>query len=323
MGMHIALLQLGLWTLYLAASLFVLVEGSGIFLKGAKQLGSAFGLSSFAIGVSIIAFGTSLPELASSIVAVLQGHTEIVIANVTGSNITNILLVVGVVAVIKGRIAIAQELIATELSIFLIATALFLLMLYDGTVDRFEALLLLGTFTAYVCYLFGSGRGKSPLPSRKKKAKPRIDLRSLAYIAIGVAGVLIGAHYTVDMTVHLASALLLPVGLITIGALAFGTSLPDLFVSLHALRDGDAELAIGNVFGSNAFNILAVIGIPALITPLTSEPIIAQIVIPVMVAASAIFFVIGLSKQVLRWEGVMLLLFFVFFIAKLATFIQS
>jgi len=314
------LLQLASWFVFLAIALFILVQGSSLFLKGARMIGATFGLSGFAIGVMIVAFGTSLPELASSIAAALNGTTEIVVANVVGSNITNILLIVGLMAVISGKIVVTNELIKTELPIFFIATAHFVVVLFDGVVDKLEALLLLGTFSAYVWYLVREGKIKS---TEKKvlKSQSRFDIKIILYIIIGIAGVLVGAHYTVLMSVQIATALLVPIGLISIAAIAIGTSLPELFVSLHALKKGEVELAIGNIFGSNAFNILVVIGIPALIAPLVVEPIIMQIGLPILVAASAIFFVTGLSRQVMRWEGVMMLLFFVFFIIKLAAFV--
>jgi cation:H+ antiporter len=121
------------------------------------------------------------------------------------------------------------------------------------------------------------------------------------------------------MTVDIATLFSVPVGLVTIAAIAIGTSLPELFVSLQAMRNGEVELAIGNIFGSNAFNLLVVIGIPALISPLTSEPSILKVGLPILIAASAIFFVTGLSRQIMRWEGMMMLLFFAFFIIKLVS----
>lgn len=315
-----ATLQLFFWALSLGAAVFVLVRGSGMFLQGAKQVGSALGLSHFAIGVLIVAFGTSLPELASSIAAALDGTTEIVIANVVGSNITNILFIVGLLATIGGRIAVNHDLVKTELPIFFIATAHFVLILMDGTVDRLEALLLLGTFGAYLWYLFIEAKTDKTLKLDKGK-RVYLEAKSVLYIVLGIVGVLVGAHYTVLMIVNIAQALYVPVGLISIAALAIGTSLPELFVSLQALRNGEVELAIGNIFGSNAFNILVVIGLPALIAPLVADPLIMQIGLPILVAASAIFFVTGLSRQVMRWEGMMMLLFYAFFIIKLASFI--
>ncbi len=318
--LQVELLQLFLWFVYLCLAIFVLVRGADIFLKQAKYIGSSLGLSHFAIGILIVAFGTSLPELASSIFAALQGSTEIVVANVVGSNITNILLIVGSLAVITGRIPVDHNLVKTELPIFFIATALFVVTLYDGVVDRLEALLLLGTFATYMWYLLVEAKTDKALKARTHAHTP-ISVHALAYMLAGLAGLLIGAHYTVEMTVNIATSLALPIGLVTIGVIALGTSLPELFVSFQAMRNGEVELAIGNIFGSNAFNTLVVIGIPALIHPLVTEEIILQLGLPILVAASAIFFVTGFSRQIMRWEGMMMLLFFAFFIIKLATFV--
>jgi cation:H+ antiporter len=314
--MTLSVAQVVISSLYLVLSLFVLVKGADLFLSKAKQIGNSFGLSHFAIGILIVAFGTSLPELASSLVAVFQGSNEIVIANVIGSNITNILFIVGLLAVIAGRIAVDHSLVKTELPIFFIATALFVMTISDGVVDRPEALLLLGTFFTYLWYLFYEAPTDKSLDVEQHEHTP-IDYKSIGYVLLGLIAILVGAHYTVEMTVNIATFFSVPVGLVTIAAIAFGTSLPELFVSLRALRSGEVELAIGNIFGSNAFNLLVVIGVPALITPLTSEPAILGATLPVLIAASAIFLVTGFSQQIMRWEGMMMLLFFAFFVFKL------
>jgi cation:H+ antiporter len=317
--MQFALLPVFLYTLYLCIALFVLVRSSGLFLSGAKKIGSSFGLSQFTIGVLIVAFGTSLPELASSIAGVVQGSTEVVVASVVGSNVANILLIVGLLACLSGKIVVTQELIKTELPIFFIATAHFVLVVYDGVVDAAEGILLLGTFVAFAWYLLSEAH-KTKTAHHKKHARIPIDTTAWALVCLGAFGVFVGAKYSVGMTVALASALSLPIGLISIAAIALGTSLPELFVAWHAFRNGEVELAIGTVFGANVFNILVVIGIPALLAPLVVEPIIRQVGLPVLIAASMIFFVAGLSRQIMRWEGIMMILFFVFFVIKLTTF---
>ena len=310
-----------LWIIYLAIALFALVKGAGIFVTGAKQVGTALGMSKFAIGVLIVGFGTSLPEFASSVAAALDGSTEIVIANVVGSNITNILLVVGMLAVVGGGVVIKRDLIKTELPVFFIATTLFIAIIFDGSVDRIEALLLLGTFLAYVWYLFVDSRKEDPVEQIEKSSTSKLESKSFIYIAIGIAAVLVGAHFTVDMVVKIATAFEVPLGLVSIAAIALGTSLPELFVSLRSIKDGEAELAIGNIFGSNAFNMLIVVSIPALITPLAADEVVMGLGIKILMAASAIFFVTGLAKQVMRWEGLMMLMFFLFFGVKLMDFI--
>ena len=310
-----------LWIVYLTIALFALVKGAGIFVTGAKQVGSALGMSKFAIGVLIVGFGTSLPEFASSLAAALDGSTEIVIANVVGSNITNILLVVGMLAVVGGGVVIKRDLLKTELPVFFIATTLFIAIIFDGSVDRIEALLLLGTFFAYVWYLFVDSRKEDPAEQIEESNSPKLEPKSIIYIVIGIAAVLVGAHFTVDMVVKIATAFEVPLGLVSIAAIALGTSLPELFVSLRSIKDGEAELAIGNIFGSNAFNMLMVVSVPALITPLVADEVVMGLGIKVLMAASAIFFVTGLAKQVMRWEGLMMLMFFLFFGVKLLDYV--
>jgi len=317
------MIEISIWIVVLMASLFALVRGADMFIVGSKQVGASLGMSTFAIGVLIVGFGTSLPELASSVAAALSDAGEIVIANVVGSNITNILLIVGIMAAFGGRIIIQRDLIKTELPVFFIAISHFLLVVHDGLVDRIESVLLLGTFCAYVYYLMYEAEGddKVDLVHDQKRRRPRLEAKSLAFIIIGLFFVLVGANYTVEMVINIATFAKIPLGLVSIAAIAIGTSLPELFVSIQAIKSGEAELAIGNIFGSNSFNILVVIGIPGIITPLVADEVVMQLGIVVLLAASAIFFVNGLARQIMRWEGMMMLLFFAFFVVKLTEFI--
>jgi len=191
-----------IWIIVLAVSLFVLVRGADMFVAGAKQIGGAFGMSSFAIGVLIVGLGTSVPELASSIAAVLNGTSEIVVANAVGSNITNILLIVGVLATFGGPILIGKNLLQTELPIFFIATVHFVASVYDGVIDRVEAVLLVGTLVAYVWYLLSSSNDTdqtSDEVDEDSEERMRVQIRSVVFVVLGIAAVLIGAKFTVDM----------------------------------------------------------------------------------------------------------------------------
>ena len=313
-------LQLTQWTGILVAALYVLVRGADLFVEGAKRIGSAFGMSSFAIGVLIVGLGTSLPELASSIAAVLADTTEIVTANAVGSNITNILLIVGILAMLGGPVMINKNLLKSELPIFVIATIHFVASIADGQVDRIEALLLFGTLCAYIWYLFSSGN-KAKKEMAVGNGHDKVTVKAVLFVLLGVIAVLGGAHFTVEMAVNIATGLAVPIGLVSIGAIAIGTSLPELFVSLQALRNKETDLAIGNIFGSNAFNILMVVGIPGLIAPLVVGEVVMQLGILVLVAASLILFVNGLARQIQRWEGVAMLMFFCFFLVKLVAFV--
>jgi len=314
------LIQLAQWSGILLGALFVLVRGADLFVEGAKRIGAHLGMSSFAIGVLIVGLGTSLPELASSMAAVLAGSTEIVIANAVGSNITNILLIVGILAMLGGPVVINKNLLKTELPIFSIATIHFIASVYDGVIDRIEALLLFGTLSAYLWYLFSSSNdAKDEMSVEKVRTRP--SMKDVVFVVLGIVAVLLGAHYTVEMAVNIATGLAIPLGLVSIGAIAIGTSLPELFVSLQAIKSKEVDLAIGNIFGSNAFNILLVVGIPGLIAPLVAGEVVMELGLVVMLAASLILFVNGLARQVQKWEGVMMILFFVFFLVKLVQFV--
>lgn len=313
------LAQLIQWSGILLGSLFVLVRGADLFVEGAKRIGASLGMSSFAIGVLIVGLGTSLPELASSLAAVIAGSTEIVVANAVGSNITNILLIVGALAVLGGPVMINKDLLRTELPIFFISTVHFVASVFDGVIDRIEALLLFGTLCAYIWYLFSPGN------EAKKEMEVKVHngttVKDVVFVVLGIAAVLVGAKFTVDMAVNIATGLSVPIGLVSIGAIAIGTSLPELFVSLQAIRNKETDLAIGNIFGSNAFNILLVVGIPGMLMPLHAGEVVMELGLWVLVAASLILFINGLARQVQRWEGVAMILFFCFFMVKLVAFV--
>jgi cation:H+ antiporter len=313
--------QMLIWIVGLLASLYVLVRGADLFVEGAKKIGMKLGMSSFAVGVLIVGLGTSLPELASSIAAVLGGASEIVVANVVGSNITNILLIVGVLAILSGPVMINKDLLKTELPIFFISTIHFVASVYDGVIDRIEALLLFGTLLAYLWYLFSPhNEAKDEMEIKNGKEK-KLGIKPIVFVVLGVVAVLGGAHFTVQNAVNLATGLSVPIGLVSIAAIAIGTSLPELFVSLQAVKTGETDLAIGNIFGSNAFNILLVVGVPGLIAPLMVGEVVMELGLAILVAASLILFVHGLARQVQKWEGVMMVLFFTFFLIKLLAFV--
>lgn len=314
-------MQIAFWIGYLALSIFVLVRGADWFVEGAKKIGLKLGMTPFVVGVLIVGLGTSLPELASSVAAILADAPEIVIANAVGSNITNILLIAGVMSALGGTIVIKQKLLQTELPIFLIATVHFIAAVYDGVVDRLEGLLLVGTFVAYLWYLFAEAKNGNANVEPAKEVAATKTWPAIGLIVLGLTALLLGANYTVENAVNLATAFQVPIGLVSIAAIAIGTSLPELFVSIQSMRGGDADLAIGNIFGSNAFNMLLVVGLPALFVSLPADRVVMELGIAIMAAASIIFFVSGLARQIMRWEGVMMLLFFIFFLAKLAAFV--
>lgn len=308
------------WLMVLAVALFALVKGADMFITGARKIGIYLGMSAFAVGVLIVGMGTSLPELASSLAGVWSGVPEIVIANVVGSNITNILLIVGVLSFFGGRVIIKQDLLKTELPLFFIATAHFGAAVFDGIIDKIEACLLIATFGAYLWYIMVESRQDTKDENAAKKTSG-FPWRALGLSVLGLGALLIGAKYTVDMAVNIATGFSIPIALVSITAIAIGTSLPELVVTIQAIRNKQTEMGIGNIFGSCAFNVLIVAGIPALFVSLPAGDIVMNLGLGIMLVASAILFVSGLARQVMRWEGLMMLIFFVFFMVKLATMV--
>jgi cation:H+ antiporter len=318
------------WSAVMAVALYALIKGADLFIDGAKNIGLKIGLSSFAVGVLIVGMGTSLPELTSSLAAVWAGVPDIVISNAVGSNITNILLIVGVMAFFGGRVIIHQNLLKTELPIFAIATLHFAASLMDGVIDRIEAVLLLATFGAYMWYIIyeskhdldGDGIADNSAPQVMSEATNAPTLtRSIIISILGLIALVVGAKYTVDMAVNIATGFSIPVAFVSITAIAIGTSLPELMVTIQAIRNKQTEMGIGNIFGSNAFNMLVVVGVPAAIVPQIADPIVMELGLGIMLVASIIFFISGLARQIMRWEGLMMLIFFVFFMVKLVELI--
>jgi cation:H+ antiporter len=302
----------GIFVLALGA----LIKGADWLLTGAKAVGIKLGVSRFIIGVLIVGFGTSLPELASSLAAAWRGESTIVIANIVGSNITNILLIVGLLVFIGGTLKIKRDLLHTEIPVFFIATAHFLVSLSDGVIDTVEALLLLGLFGAYMWYIISDGE-----VDEVPETTSTTTMMMVVYILIGLGALIAGAHFAVDSLIQLAMVSGIPIGVVSILALAVGTSLPELVVTLKSIRTGESELAIGNIFGSNAFNFLLIGGTAGLIMPLEADAVVMELGFMVVLVASLMLFVNGLTQRIMRFEGLMYLIFFVFFIVKMTEYL--
>jgi cation:H+ antiporter len=318
-------MEIILWVLVLGVALVTLVGGADLFLKNAERIGLAIGISSFTIGVIVVGFGTSLPELASGILAILRDVPTIVPANAIGSNIANILLIGGVLAFVGKKLTIDRDLLSAELPFFVISTTLFAEIAYDAQVTTLESVLLVGTLIVYFFYLFSEDYSSGMVVEAVKDEvqKERFQLfhpsntRTIALLVSGLALLLVGAHYVVESVVAIAGILSVPPGAVSITALAFGTSLPELVVSIKAVSSNKLSLAIGNIFGSNAFNILIAVGVPGLFMTLPLDDPTYQVGLPVLITSSVILLVIGLARKLYRWEGIMFFVLYGFFIIQL------
>lgn len=322
------------WILIFIVSLAILVKSADWLILGAEKIGLSLGFSSFAVGVIIISLGTSLPELAASLVATLQGITDFAVANAVGSNIANILLVVGVSVVVGKKLKITKSIINLDLPLLTIATVLFLVIVSDGRVVLLESILLLTAYLVYVLYVLSlkeraNKDNLSLLPSRemrkrhlfliekRKNKKLKITLKDIIFLLVGAIGLALGGKYLIDSVIALAELFNITTGIIAISVVALGTSLPELFVSVRAIMQKRGAMALGNVFGSNVFNALVVVGIPGLFTTLSLDTSTFSIGLPIMALATFCFIISGISRKIHLWEGGFYLILYLFFIIKI------
>ena len=307
--------------------LALLVKSADMLVNSSEKIGLAFKISPFIIGVTIVAIGTSLPELASSLVAALKGQTEVVAANAIGSSIANILLIVGLAAIFARTLVVKRNLIDLDAPLLITSGALFLFVIWDKKIVLGEGILLMLGFVVYLLYTLLHKRDEDdelpdnlPLKAQQREEVPKrakIGLKTIVYLIIGAIGLVIGANYAIVSMTKIAEFLKVPNSLIAITALAVGTSLPELVVSIKAALGKKYEIALGNVFGSNIFNLLLITGLPALFRTLSVDELTFIIGLPVLAIATLLFVISGISRKIHIWEGAMYLIIYVLFIIKL------
>lgn len=249
----------------LMAGFVFLVKGADWFVDGSSSIAARLGIPQLVIGLTIVAMGTSAPEAAVSITAALKGSADITIGNVVGSNIMNVMVILGLAASIT-TIAVAKSTILCEIPFMIGVTCLLTGLGLDGTISLADGLLLWAAFLIYMVYLFRmakSGQNESEdIPS------DRPIWKSAVRTIIGLVFIITGSNVAVDAATDIARVLGLSERLIGLTIVALGTSLPELFTSVSAAKQGNADIAIGNIVGSNIFNILFVVGTSALVTPI-------------------------------------------------------
>jgi cation:H+ antiporter len=326
-------MEILLWSVVFVVSLGLLVKGAGWFLDSAEKMGHAIGLSPFVIGVVLVGFGTSLPELMSSLFAVWQGVPEVVAANVIGSNIANILLIVGFSALAGGRLAVSKSLIDLDIPILVTSTTLGAIIMWDGSITRPEAALLFAGFLVFLAYSVRNGGTAAEVrqlfsfaPHRAieiegftdtAEDRARVRRADVVWLVIGLVGLLLGAKYLIDSVIALSTLFAIGVGAISLFAVAVGTSLPELAVSVKAAWDNKHDVALGNIFGSNAFNLLFIIGLPGMFTALPIDAPTMALGLPTMLIATFFLVISGISQRVHSYEGAFYLIVYIFFVGRL------
>lgn len=302
-------MELVLQFLFLILGFVMLVKGADWFVDGAAGIADKFGIPQLVIGLTIVAMGTSAPEAAVSITAALKGNAAITIGNVVGSNILNILIILGVTSVIVA-VAVAQSTVHYEIPYMLFITVLLILFGYTGgNISFIEGILLWIAFIVYLTYLFFMAKKNKERTEENDRKKPIWLLLILAIV--GLVLIVWGSDVTVDAASAIAKAAGLSERFIGLTIVALGTSLPELFTSVSAAIKGKADIAIGNIVGSNMFNILFVVGTTALITPVVFETGFLIDSVIAIAAGALLWICVFKSKKLTRSGGIIMLLGYV------------
>lgn len=307
------------WVLIFTVSLVVLVKSSDYFTKYSERIALALGISPFIIGVTLIAFGTSLPELATGIVANARGENTIAVANALGSNAANIFLVLGFIAVAVNILKAERNLINIDLPLLFLSTVILIIILMDKVVTTGEGFILIAAYGVYLLYAVHSRKeAKDAIPAIAEKPlfRPKISLSTILIIIMSIVLIYISAEFTIRAVIEIAGIIGIATSAIAMTAIALGTSLPELTISLRAAMKGKHDIAIGNIVGSNIFNTLIIVGIPALLSPLAVDLMTWEIGVPFLIFATLTFIFSGITRRIYRWEGGMYLLIYILFLLK-------
>ena len=311
------IIQLFLQIFFLAIGFALLIKGADWFVDGSSSVAARFGIPQLVIGLTIVAMGTSAPEAAVSITAAFSNNADITVGNIVGSNILNILIILGLSSVIV-PIAVAKSTVKYEMPFMIFVTVLLLLLGLDGMLGFVDGIIFILFFAAYLTYIFLMAK-RDKVANMEEECVKQIALpKAIIFVIVGLAMVIIGSSVTVDAASCIAKMLGMNERFIGLTVVALGTSLPELFTSVSAARKGNADIAIGNIVGSNIFNILFICGISALIIPV---PFAKNFIFDVAVAIATaviltILCIIG-KYQLKRWSGVLMLVLYAAYFAAI------
>lgn len=279
----------------IVAGFYMLIKGADVFVDGASKIATKFNIPQMVIGLTIVAFGTSLPEAAVSIKAALSDNAGITVGNVVGSNIMNILLILGVSACIAS-LPIKKNTFAIEIPWVIFVTVVLLVMGINGNVISFvDGLILCVLMAVFMVYLIKQAKN-GEVDEETELSEKDTMLKLILFVVIGIVCIVIGSNVTVDAASYVAEKCGMDDRLIGLTIVAFGTSLPELVTSATAAKRGKVDIAIGNIVGSNIFNILFVVGVSALITPVAFVAAFVKDTV-VAIAAAVLLFVCVMNKK--------------------------
>lgn len=284
----------------------VLYAGGMVFIRGASNAAYIFNIRPIIIGLVVVAFATSAPEFCVSVLAAIKRNQSLAIGNIIGSCICNITMVLGVSAIVK-PVKVQSLMLRREMPILLIATMVLFIFSIDSSINRIEAFFLLGLFIAFILYCIKNAKNiqkDKDFSNQDKRSRPSAFVLLLS----GLIGLLGGAYIVVNSAVVLARYIGVSELVIGLTLVAVGTSLPELFASISAAKQGEGDIAIGNVIGSNIFNILAIVGVVGIISPIALDSSVIYLSFPVLLLFTVILVpIIKTDYTISRKEGTVLL----------------
>lgn len=301
-------LAIALNLVFIVAGFVMLIKGADIFVENASKIAMKFNIPQMVIGLTIVAFGTSLPEAAVSIKAALSGNAGITVGNVVGSNIMNILLILGVASCVAALV-IKKNTLRIEIPfVILVSVLLLVLGMMGEELSRFDGLIFVVLLAVFMVYLvFSAKNGEADEDDATVLTEKDTMLKLLFFVVIGGVSIVLGSNVTVDAASFVAAEFGMTPRLIGLTIVAFGTSLPELVTSATAAKRGKTDIAIGNIVGSNIFNILFVVGISAIITPIAFETAFIKDAVVAIGAAILLFLCVLPKKKLTRAGGILML----------------
>ena len=305
-----------LYITLLIIGFIILIKGADIFVDGASSVAGNFKVSKMLIGLTIVAFGTSAPEFAVSVKSLLSGSGDMVLGNVIGSNILNILLILGVSSMFHS-LKVKDNTVKKELPITLLMTAIFIVLLSDklfdkgfnNTFTRSDGIVIILFFLVFVYYLIKMARNKIDKSQDEKYMSMK---KAILFTILGIAGIIIGSNLVVENASAIARTIGISESMVALTIVALGTSLPELVTSITATRKGEYDIAIGNVVGSNIFNIGMVIGAPIAMFGGIQQFSINYIDLITMIASAFLLFIFSYNdRKISKFEGSIFLIMFI------------
>lgn len=291
--------------LFLVLGFVMLWKGADWFVDGASAVATKFGIPQIVIGLTIVAMGTSAPEATVSIISSVQGNADIAVGNVLGSNVMNVLIILGLSAVVLPLI-VQKNTVYIEIPFVIAITVILLLLGLDGKVGRIDGIILILLFVVYMVYLFICAKRNKEEPLEEPEKKKPLWL-AIVFTLVGLAIVVAGSKFTVDTATFLAKKVGLSERIIGLTIVALGTSLPELFTSVSASKKNNPDIAIGNIIGSNIFNIVFVLGLASIVAPLNYA---REFLVDSFFALGAVVLLLLLvmpKKKLPRWAGALML----------------